>query len=487
MYRLVFLSGRYQGKRLMVRQAITLVGRDAECHLLLPDDPLLAPRHARFEERGTGVFLTSLSAEHPVERNGQSVSETIRLAHNDLLVLGQTRLQFQDVIAPHARLRPSVGLLQPLTLLVAAAILALELGLLLFLVNWQPRIIRPDTEAADLAFAEKYRAEREAERKAVSGTTSTSAAPASVVILPGTEPVTGNQPGRPTGPQTTADSPAARHLLADADFTPADTNTVAAPLPPISAADPAIAEAQRMLAEAVTAAQFADYAQAFRLLNQIHQNRPGFLPAHVEHARLLEARGDLDSAQQRWTQILGLAPDTSPIRQMAVAERLRLAGLQALQTQILRAPGTPDLDTMPRHIRILAPDIQKMPADGDAAEMRVLNATLELAAGAPLFKDAAVQVFVTFYDIDANGQVQVSRAITTPSPVLLGNAFAARRSVPFSATYVVPASAAPAGRTVAYYGYTLHVFAGQILEDAEAKPRKLLERPIHFPGAAPGP
>ena len=61
MYRLVFLSGRNQGKRLVVRQAVTLVGQDAECHLLLSDDPLLSARHARFEEKQSGVYLTSLS------------------------------------------------------------------------------------------------------------------------------------------------------------------------------------------------------------------------------------------------------------------------------------------------------------------------------------------------------------------------------------------------------------------------------------------
>jgi tetratricopeptide (TPR) repeat protein len=490
MYRLVFLSGRYEGKRLVVRQAVTLVGHDAECHLLLPDDPLLAPRHARFEERGTGVYLSSLAADRPVERNGQPVGDTIRLAHNDLLVLGQTRIQFQDIIAPHARLRPSPGLLQPLTLLVAAAILGLELALLVFLVDWQPRIIRPDTEAADIAFAEKNRAARAAEKSLESGTTSTSAAPVSVVTLPGTESgANGKTPQQPKSSPpgaATSSTPSAIRVLDEADFVPADTNTVVAALPPISAADPAIGEAQRMLAEAASAAQFADYAQAFRILNQIHQNLPGFIPAHVEHGRLLETRGDLDAAQQRWTQILGLAPEGSPFRRQALAERQRLATLQSLQTEILRTPGTPDPSALPRHIRILEPEMQKMPSDAEIAEMRVLNATLELASGAPLFKDAAIQVFVTFYDADTNTQVHVSRVITTPSPVLLGNAFANRRSLPFDATYVVPRGL-QANRHASYYGYTLHVFAGQILQDADAKPKKLLERPIHFPAPAATP
>ena len=144
---------------------------------------------------------------------------------------------------------------------------------------------------------------------------------------------------------------------------------------------------------------------------------------------------------------------------------------------------------MPRQIRIAAPDIQKMPADADVAEMRVLNATLEIAPEAACFKEAAIQVFITFYDLDARGQIQVTRAITTPSPIVLGHAFADRRILPLNATYVVPRGQRPqetseTNRPTTYYGYTLHVFAGQILQDAVGKPKKLLELPIVFPAPA---
>ena len=477
----------------MVRQAVTLVGSDPECHLVLPDDSALAPRHARFEERGAGVFLSSLAPDQPVLLNDQPVRGEIRLAHDDLLVIGQTRIQFQDIIAPHQRLRPSHGLLQPTTLLMAAAIVAVELVLLLFLVDWPTHIIRPETEAADLARAEEVRAVLEAEKSAETGTVSAAAA-TSVVVLPGT------QPAPPAAATTNADGtvvaappagapsppPASVQVLDQADFTPADTNVVLVELPPISAADPLIEEAQRMLAEASAAAEFADYARAFRLLNQIHQNAHGFLPAHVEHARLLEVRGNLDEAQQRWTQILGIAPEGSPYRAQALRERERLAQLQQLQSQILQTPDQPDLGQLPRAVLLRSPEIQKMPSDADIAEMRVLNATLELAPNAKLFKDAAIQVFVTFYDADANGEVRPTRAITTPSPIALGNAFADRRSVPLSATYVVPQGLRAqelreTGRETEYYGYAIHVYAGQILQDAVAKPKKLLPLPIHVP------
>ena len=488
MYRLVFLSGRYAGKRLMVRQAVTLVGHHPECHLLLPDDATLQPRHARFEERGSGVFLASLAPEHPVLRNGSPVLDPVRLAHEDVLEVGQTRIQFQDIIAPHKRLRPSAGVLQPLAGLLAVAILAAEVGLLAYLIDWPIRLIRPETESADQARAAEIRAALEAEKKAQDGKDTPPAANKSVVVMPGTE----TSPTNGAAATATNPPPAGAEVLEQADFPPADTNAVLVELPPVSAADPAIAEAQRLLAEAVAAAQFADYARALRLLNQIHQNLPGFLPAHVEHARLLEARGNLDEAQQRWSQILGLAAADSPFRAQALEERRRLAELQALQSQILQTPAVSDVDHLPRNVAILNPDVQKMPSDADIAEMRVLNAALELAPDAQLFKNAAIQVYVTFYDADQNDDVQPTRAIVTPSPLALGSAFADRRSLPISATYVVPQGRRAqelreTGRQTTYYGYTIHVFAGQILQDAAAKPKKLLERPIHVPAPAAEP
>ncbi len=479
MYRLVFLSGRNQGKRLVVRQVITLVGQDAECHLILPDDPLLSAKHARFEVKRSGVYLTSLSPQTPVHRNGEPVLETLRLAHNDMLLIGQTQVQFQDIIAPHQRFRPSHGWLQPLTVWMILAILALEAGLLAFLVDWPRHLIRPETERADIARAQKIRAILETEKNAETGTVAQTDASASVVALPGTSSAA------PPSPEVSAASAPMLKVMEEADFVPADTNTFVSELPPVSIADPRIEKAQRQLADAVSAAQFADYSKAFRILNQIHQTYPGFIPALVEHARLLEARGDLDSAQQRWTQILGIAPANSPFPTLATQERQRLADIQSLQTQILRSTETPDLATMPRHLRIVDPDVQKMPADTDIAEMRVLNASVEMTPGAPLFKEALVQVFVTFYDIGTDDSIRPTRAITPPSPIVLGT-FSDRRSVPLQITYVVPRGLRaqeerqPGGPT-SYYGYTLHLFAGQILQDAFAKPKKLLDLPIRFP------
>jgi pSer/pThr/pTyr-binding forkhead associated (FHA) protein len=515
MYRLVFLSGRYQGKRLMVRQAVTLVGHDAECHLCLPDDDQVAAQHARLEERGTGVFLEPLSPDHPIQYNGTDIQEPVRLVHDDEITIGQTRIQFQDVIASHAPARQSPGVLQPATLLFAGAILLLELALLAYLVNWPRHLIRPDTETPDLAYAEQVRAERKAEQEAKTNATAKADAPASVVTLPGTLPdsdgsstpnppdsapvdvptntAINNPPLNPSAVVAAPTSPpsAVLEVLEEADFEAADTNTVMIELPPISQTDPRLEDAQRMLAEANAAAQFSDYAKAKRLLNQIHQVLPGYIPAHIEFARLLEARGDLDGAHQRWSQILGIADSDSPFYSLATRERGRLGRIQALQTQPLKSPQPSSMSALPRHIRIQPPLIQKMPADTDIAEMRVLTAQIDVASKAPIFKDATIQTFVTFYDIHTNKVVAPTRAITTPSPIMQGQAFAnGIQRIALEATYVVPRglrlqeSREPGGRA-SYYGYTIHVFAGQILQDAKAKPKKLLKLPIRFSSNTP--
>lgn len=494
MYRLVFQSGRHEGKRIVVRQALTVAGRDPGCHLVLDGDERMAPRHASLEERGTGIYLSPLSPDHAVRRNGDPVTGAVRLAHNDEIDLGGIRLVFQELIAPQARLRPSTGLMQPVTILAAAAILAVEVLLLAYLVDWPAHLLRPAIESADLAFAEAHRAAREAEAQALAKQKAETPAGAdSIVSLPGTASASTSAPpvAVSTGPAPAVASAPEEILqvLEVADFPPADTNTTLVDLPPVSAADPRIEEAQRLLAQAVAAADFADYAGAYRILDQIHQLEPGFLPAHVEHARLLEARGDLDAARQRWGVLLGLAAPDSPFRRQAQEQTRRLDDLRALQTRLIQSPAPMDPDRLPRGIRLVSADIQRLPADADVAEMRILNGAVEVSPEERLFQDALVQVFVTFYDHAPDQEPRPTRAITTPSPIVLGAVSRLRPGTAFEATYVVPqgarnVEARTGGTPLSYYGYTIHVFAGQILQDAVGKPRKLLNLPIHFPDPA---
>ncbi len=476
MYRLVFLSGRYEGRRIVVRQALTRLGSDPQCHLVLSDDEHVAPEHALLEEKGTGVFLSSLAPGSTILLNDVPLAEATRLAHNDRLTFGQTRVQYQEIIAPHARYRPSRGLLQPTTILAIVLILVFQIGLLAFLVNWQQWIIRPETEAIDLQRVEAIRAEREAP-----SADSQAAAPASIVARPGTTPrpvpaTSTGAPGTESADAETQTQPELLQMLEVADFTPADTNlllqatTHASPPPRDSQ------EVQLMLERAIAAAGFADHSSAFRILNQIHHMEPEFLPAHVEHARMLEKRGDLDAAQSRWNQVLDLDP-SHPEARDRVDRLMRQRQLQSQPTPSPR-PSAPVAATHP--IRIVSPEIKRLPSDDTIQDMRVLSATLELPAGQRLFSNALVQVFITFYD-SADGETpRPTRANTPPSPLVFKGPFTHQPSIPIEATYVATRDlrnreTAETGQTYRYDGYTLQVYLGQVLQDTVARPARLNE------------
>lgn len=481
MYRLIFLSGRYQGKRLVVRQAITWLGHDPQSHLPLAADEHIAARHAQLEDTASGVYLSPVGDDTPIHLNGELVTTAIRLQHNDEFVLGNLRIQYQEIIAPDERLRPRSGLLQPVTLLLALGILVAEIILIGFMVKWPERLIRPRAEAQDIAQAEVIRSQQQAEKTA-DATAQASSPAENLVVLPGTV----SSPSQSSADSDTpTESSEARQVLKEADFPPANPDTALTNLPQISAVDPLIEQSQRLLSEATTAIQFADYPAAARRLNQIHQINPGFAPAHVEHARLLEARGDLDAAHQRWIQIMGLVAADSAIHTLAQTERRRLADLRALQTQALNSLDATQAGRLPRQIRIAPPDIQKMPTDTNVEEMRILNAEISQAPNAPLFKDAIIQAIVTFYDIRPDGLIQPTRAIVHSSPPISGALLSGGQPYALQATYVVPPGLrtreeGETGQLSTYYGFTIHVFAGNSLQDAFAKPKKLLELPIQF-------
>ena len=179
MYRLIFLSGRYQGKRLVVRQGITWLGHDSQSHIPLAAEENIAARHAQLEDTGSGVYLSPLADDAPIRLNGELIAGAVRLQHDDEFLLGNLRVQYQEIIAPRVRQRPSPGLLQPVTLLLALGILATEIIIIAFMVKWPERLILPQSEATDIAQAEVIRVQREAEKEAEgSGAASSHAATA---------------------------------------------------------------------------------------------------------------------------------------------------------------------------------------------------------------------------------------------------------------------------------------------------------------------
>ncbi len=503
MYRLIFQSGRNNGARVMVRQAVTVLGQAPQCHLILDDDDGVALQHARLEEKPDGVYITPLTEEHAVQVNGGDIAAEQLLRHGDTFTVGRTTIQYQEIIAPSSKaMRPYGGVLQPFTWLLIFGLLIMEVLLFVFFAQWEKHLLKPAIEQADLAYAEQMRIQLQEDEKGTSAQTEESS---SVVSLPGAGVLEAEAP-RPESREGVAedtetksgngvDAPAPPsavpveilEALSEADFTPVDTNTVLFELSEVVIPDPIVEEAQRLLAEASTAVQFADHAKATKALNHIYSIAPDFIPAYMEHAQLLEVRGDLEAARDRWTKILELTEEESIDYQKAMDKLEALQQRQTLKKNIQKT-SKPTVAGLPQQIKISGPSIRKMPADSDIAEMRVLNATLELAADAAAVRNENLQLFVTFYDRVGEGDPVPTRAITTPSPIHFTAPFTRSSVLTFDATYIVPrglraTERRETGQQSSYYGYTLHVFAGQVLQDAFARPKRLLDLPIYMPDA----
>lgn len=271
-----------------------------------------------------------------------------------------------------------------------------------------------------------------------------------------------------------------RSLLGNADFAPAEIGEGEHPAA-VQVQDQTKENLTRLLQEVETAANFADYPGAFRVLEEIHQRAPDFLEAYQVHARLLEERGDLEAADQRWTQLAGLAGGNAEVKEAAMAARTALRNRLQAQKRVF-SQGI-DTESLPRLVRLADVEIQKLPSDEEIAEMRVLRGWVVPGPEYKASEDQPLTLHVTFFDQEAGGRPVATRFLTTPSPMSLARGKRTGGRVPFEATYIVPAARDPRTQEVLpfeslYYGYALHLFAGDELQDAVASPPKLLGMPM---------
>ena len=522
MYRLLVQSGKNKGRRLLVRQATASVGSAKSCTIRLRETECPVPQACRLEKCTDGVAVVALVPEAcPVAVDGRMVAgggeagtgEGTVLRHGGVLSVAGVELQYQDIIPPNApRLKPSGGVAQFLSGVALLLIVATELALLAFTANWPHYIIEENVEKLDIAYAERMR-QLNGETEGEEGKEKKAEA-SSILVMPGsslTEPkakpetedggsaeaATGSGDASPAAADTVVAAPpelppdlpeALREALEGADFTPAELGDIAEGLPEVAVFDPVKENIESLLTEAKAAAQFSDYPRAFMLLNQIHQMAPGNLPAHMYHARLLESRGDLEAAFRRWHQLLGLVGKDDPERAEIMQAGRRLQQRLRMQRDVSGHAGV-DPDSLPRLVRIEDPTMQKMPSDSEIAEMRILRGKLEFAENGP-DRNAPLRLYITFYDQEPGGRIVPTRALVSPSPLMLAASGAnSSGAIPFEATYIVPAVHREGTQelmphTSIYHGFTLHLFSGDTLQDAYAKPARLLELPIHV--AAPG-
>ena len=553
MYRLQFKSGRNKGKRLLVRQASAVVGSAKGCTVRLREKDCPLAQVCRLEKRLDGVAAVALDAEFPLLFNGKLLDGEGLLRHGDVLSIGEVDVQYQEIIPPGGpRLNPGGGVLGPIAWLAIMLIVGAELSLLAVTSNWPKYLIEENTEKIDIAYAAKQRQlrgetvpEEGKEQPEKKGDAS------SIIVMPGASLGTDGEtngtatataeagggdgradgtPAATNGEQETTAAAAAelletmREALTGADFERAELGDMLAGLPVEAVYDPVKENIESLLTEAKAAAQFSDYPRAFLLLNQIHQLAPGYLPAHIYHARLLESRGDLTAAYRRWKQLLGLVGKDSSERAEILQAGRKLQKRLRLQKNVSGYAGV-DPETLPRRLRIEPPTMQKMPADSEIAEMRILRGKIvpgehaeggdgagseggteedaetdrtegKTAEGRGLDeakeeraeedeKVAVVQLFITFYDQVPGGSIVPTRALVSPSPMnLTAGGANAGGTLEFEATYIVPAVRREDTQELMphasiYCGYTLHLFVDGVLQDAYAQPDRLLELPIH--------
>jgi len=90
---------------------------------------------------------------------------------------------------------------------------------------------------------------------------------------------------------------------------------------------------------------------------------------------------------------------------------------------------------------------------------------------------AAVHVEVSFFDEDPSNQVSLTRVIAPKEPLTPDGAWGQEEQKIVTATYMVPSGfrKSKGGGPGRYYGYRIRVFYHDKLQDADARPKTLLD------------
>lgn len=131
MYRITFLNGPAEGRRLTVRTGSVRIGRGPDCAVRV-SDPAMAERHADVEERDGALWIRNLDPLHGLEIDGQRMAETeTRLAGKERLKIGSTLVRIEPLHEPH---RVSPRRVTGLQAWAVVSIIALVLGQSLLIV-----------------------------------------------------------------------------------------------------------------------------------------------------------------------------------------------------------------------------------------------------------------------------------------------------------------------------------------------------------------
>jgi DNA-binding response OmpR family regulator len=109
---LLMMDSRYGGQRAFVEDPEFLIGRDEDCHLVVPDRQV-SRRHARIRRDGSEFYLEDLSSKNGTFVNGRELNEPYHLQDGDEIQIALCcKLSFvdADATAPVVFEQPRGGL-----------------------------------------------------------------------------------------------------------------------------------------------------------------------------------------------------------------------------------------------------------------------------------------------------------------------------------------------------------------------------------------
>lgn len=523
MYRLIFYSGRFKGRRIAVQQGDLLIGRDPACQIDLADDDSVSRRHAVIEQRKDGVWLRDLGSMNPATVNGQPVDE-VKLRPGDRIEIGRTQFEFQLVEAAVPTPRRRRSRLHILTIVAVGFILALEALFIFVFPRWQQEQI-VDSDAATASTNLPGSEPASSPAPAPAPVSAPEPTPVAVTPLPAEPPPA--EEWTPdlqqqvqelkqvvSGLREQVESLSTQSVTAAALAAPIPTPTPSAmsqperaPLPEVAVAasaerpaplDPLAVRMRELLQLAQTESRKGNWLAADQAIERLLILSPDHVPALVERARLYEKRNLLKEAGETWSRVLVLTAGT-PLYNEAAAERQRLAREEARRATARGPTKSSEAAALPRRIRIQSVERERFPASRDYDEMRIVRVAMRPRLGEGRIEVDDVRVWVVFYDrVIGTGSVVPTGASAPQEPLRIETAWAAGEQKAVIANYIVPKKfraeeEALTGQKRVYEGYRVQVWYKGELQDEDALPKSLLqetmpEMPAEIsPVAAPAP
>lgn len=472
-YRLIVLNGPLKGQRITIDPEPMLVGRGEPCEIVLPDNEV-ALKHARFEHRGSELFIHDLGSMNKVILNKREVQDA-RLKHGDILELGRTRVLIEAVVQAEVQssIDPAVvtktrGRKRRILAAAATFVLAVTAFALTRLsgttdnkeiepavtdVMFEVEPVQPIAEASALPEPEPAQA--------------AAVAPA-VAELP---PVIDDELKRIREDLSYIQ----QHIeilnktsapLADAAA--AEVEAVATTAAPT--ATPAIDDIESVMTAVREAMDASDFTQADMLLEHMQLEHPDYLPAYETRAELYETWGMPGKARDQWSAILQRTTE-SEIYRKAVAERVRL-GRSDSQRQVNAHEA----------VRIQTVEQIRFRETADYDEMRLVKIRLNYNRELGPIDPDGVHLFVYFFEQDMDTKrIELSKVMPFKESTLGELQNDALDQFTMSVNYVVPKGYYSQDHNTSrqrYYGFIARLHYFDRLVDEQARPPKLLEPAI---------